>query len=467
MAGSTEMTANTGQDRSPDLDRLREFVAERDRNAAWFFVGRTAEIDEIEKTCALAFRRFREGKALAGATRLFQGAPGAGKTALLTHLQEKWAQAGDGEPHPLLVDRPTLDDPAALVLAIAELLDPDKAQQFRQTVTRGRAATVGVGALSGSGTQATATAPPLAGLSELRRMFPPADWTRPVCLMVDEIQNLDPKEGKTLESLHLAVDGLPIVPVLAGLSSSQAALTRRGGISRLSRGAVRTLGCLEAGQAAEAVRWMLACFRIETEKADAKRWADLLERISDRWPQHLQNAMQALGEGLLEVGGILANVDEGAVTGRARLWRLESYGQRRGPEMRGAVILVGHLMAAVRDGGLHRHQVVDTIRARIRDRPEGSSARRLPKGISPEDFLEHLIHRSALQEGEDDRLVCPIPSFRAFLVGEAIRTMFSESGDYILEGVGEHSATEHDTRLLDELAREPEPLDPRAADPAG
>ena len=153
--------------------------------------------------------------------------------------------------------------------------------------------------------------------------------------------------------------------------------------------------------------------------------------------------------------------------GRARAWRLESYGQRRSPEMRGAVILVGHLMAAVRDGGLHRHQVVDTIRARIRDRPEGSSARRLPKGISPEDFLEHLIHRGALQEGEDDRLVCPIPSFRAFLIGEAVRTIFTEWGDYILEGVGEHFATEHDTRLVDELAREPEPLDPWAADPAG
>ena len=369
-------------------------------------------------------------------------------------------------------------------------------------------------------------------------MFPHADWDRPICLMVDEIQNLDPREGKTLESLHLAVDGLPIVPVLAGLSSSQAALTKHGGISRLSRGAVRTLDCLEEGQAAEAMQRMLACFRIETEKADAERWSVLLERISDRWPQHLQNAMQALGEGLLEFGGVLAKVDRGAVIGRARASRLEAYKQRRSPEMRGAVILVGHVMAAVRDGGLHRHQVVDTIRARIRDRPEGSSARRLPKGISPEDFLEHLIptiidwnlcrlpptnpspacgggrvggrfrasgsgrrspakapvtprgppptppaeregsttkrpqhesciahlgiiHRGALQEGEDDRLVCPIPSFRTFLIGEAVRTIFTEWGDFMLEGVGEHSATEHDIRLLDELAREPEALDPR------
>ncbi len=456
MAGSTEMTADTGQDRSPDLDRLREFVAERDRNAAWFFVGRKAEIDEIEQTCALAFRRFKEGKALAGATRLFQGAPGAGKTALLMHLQQSWAQSGDGNPHPLLVDRPTLDDPAALVLAIAELLDPDKAKQFRQTVTRSRAATVGIGPLGGSGTQATATSPPLAGLSELRRIFPPADWNRPICLMVDEIQNLDPKEGKILESLHLAVDRLPIVPVLAGLSSSQAALTERGGISRLSTGSVFTIGCLDAGQAAEAVRRMMASFRIEAENADVERWAALLERISDRWPQHLQNAMQALGEGLLEFGGVLAKVDERAVTGHALALRLDSYERRRSQEMRDAVILVGNIMAAARDGGLHRHQVVDTIRARIRDRPEGSSARQLPEGMSPTGLLNHLVHRGALQEGEDHRLVCPIPSFRLFLIAEAVRTMFS-MGEFILEGIGEHSPTEHDVQLLMETDRDPDP----------
>lgn len=461
------MTANTGQDRGPDLERLREFVAERDRNAAWFFVGRTVEIDEVENTCALAFRRFREGKALAGTTRLFQGAPGAGKTALLRHLRKRWEQSGDEKPLPLLADRPTLADPVALALDIAELLNPDKARQFRQTVTRGRTATVGLGPLSGGGTQAMTTAPPLAGFSELRRSFPPADWSRPICLMVDEIQNLDRNEGKTLESLHLSVDGLPIVPVLAGLSSSQAALTRRGGISRLSRGAVRTLGCLEAGQPAEALKRMLACFRIETENMDAERWAVLLERISDCWPQHLQNALSALGEGLVKVGGVLAAVGEDATIRRARTWRLETYRLRRSPEMRGAVILVGHLMAAVRDGGLYRHQVVDTIRARIRDRPEGSSARHLPAGMSPEDFLEHLIHRGALQEGEDDRLVCPIPSFRLFLIEEAVRTMFSDSAGFMLEGVGEHVATDHDIHLMDELAGESEAPDPWGEDGTG
>ncbi len=131
-----------------------------------------------------------------------------------------------------------------------------------------------------------------------------------------------------------------------------------------------------------------------------------------------------------------------------------------------AWFFVGHVMAEVRNGGSHRHRIVDTIRARSSERPEGSSARHLPAGMSPENFLEHLIHRGALQEGEDDRLACPIPSFRTFLVAEAVRTMFDRAGNFVLEGAGEHLRTEHDARLLLELtlAREPGADDPWAGD---
>ena len=460
VAGSAEMTANAGQNHGPDLDRLREFVAERDRNAAWFFVGRKAEIDEIEETCALAFRRFRQGKVLAGATRLFQGAPGAGKTALFRHLQEKWAAADTAvAPLSLYVDASALGDPSAIMAQIAETLDPGKGAEFRRTATSGGEAKAGVLGIGVGGAWETSTAPPPPDFGALRSLFPAETWTGPLCLLVDEVQTLTEHQGALIRPLHLAVDGLPIVPVLAGLATSQERLARQGGISRLSMGSVYTIGCLEPGQAAEAVRRMLDSFRIDAEDEDAERWAGLLERISDCWPQHLQNAMQALGESLLEVGGILAKVDEDAIVGRARALRLDAYKRRISPEMRDSIILVGHLMATVRDGGLRRHQVVDTIRARIGDRPEGSSARQLPEGVSPTGLLNHLIHRGALQEGEDDRLVCPIPSFRLFLIAEAVRTMFDED-KFILEGVGEHSPTEHDVQLLMEMGREAEPTDP-------
>ena len=34
----------------------------------------------------------------------------------------------------------------------------------------------------------------------------------------------------------------------------------------------------------------------------------------------------------------------------------------------------------------------------------------------PEDYLDHLVHRGALQDDGTGRLACPIPSFRQFLV---------------------------------------------------
>ena len=78
----------SGNDGRPELDGLRAFVREGDRNRARFFVGREAQLRDIELACADAFAGFRAGRPLAGTTRLIQGAPGAGKTALLRHFED-------------------------------------------------------------------------------------------------------------------------------------------------------------------------------------------------------------------------------------------------------------------------------------------------------------------------------------------------------------------------------------------
>ena len=400
---------------SPDLDAARHFVQQEDRSRAWFFVGREKEIRNVETVLSEALSECQAGGSLFGATRLIRGAPGAGKTALLTHLRERWPADGRaGEPRALLVDRQRLANPTGLVFDIAECLDAEKARAFRQTETRGREVTLGVGPLAGGGTQATATSPPPADLSELRRLFPPETWERPICLMVDEVQNLRPEEGRILESLHAASDGLPIVPVLAGLSNAQDVLAREGRISRLGSGAAHTLGCLEAGLPAEAVRRMLDRFGIEAAEDEAERWAGLLERESDGWPQHLRNGMRALAEESIATGGRLAAVDEAAVLARARQWREETYRARCSPEMRRAAPLVGAVMAALPEEGLEEYRIVDLIAAEA-GRREGSGWA-LPEGFSARQFLDHLVHRGALQQQPDDRLACPIPSFRRFLM---------------------------------------------------
>ena len=76
-------------DSGPDLEGLRSFSEPSDRGATPFFVGRAGEIEDIERVLARALRHAEAGQRSAGATRLIQGAPGAGKSALLAHLEEK------------------------------------------------------------------------------------------------------------------------------------------------------------------------------------------------------------------------------------------------------------------------------------------------------------------------------------------------------------------------------------------
>ena len=417
----------TGRGDEPDVEGLEAFVREGDRNRARFFVGRATPIRDISMACLDAIRRYRAGEGLAGATRLIQGAPGAGKTALLQHLNgvfgapkepdglwRRLIRSEPDSPRALLVERTTLADPQDVAIQIAECLDPAKAQRFRQTRsgTAGlQAGLPGTGALSGGRT--ITDVPPSPSFLELRKQFPPGIWKRPICLMVDEIQNLERGEAGTLEALHLGTADLPIVPVLAGLGNARDVLAQCG-ISRLSDDCVHSLGCLEPGQSTEAVRQMLDTYRVDAKEADAERWSSRLETDSDGWPQHLQNAMRSLAEALVETNGVLAAVDEHDVLERARDRRIQGYRARRSTQMETALFLIARVMANIPDTGLRRHELNDAIRAFSRQ--GGSSALRLPDGFSTEEFLDHLIHRGALQGDRDGRLRCPIPSFRHFLM---------------------------------------------------
>ena len=433
----------SGAERGPDLEGLRAFVREGDRNRARFFVGREAQILDIEQVCADAFAGFLAGRPLAGATRLIQGAPGAGKTALLSQVvatvdsaetkgPSRWRRffrkAGEGnrQPKAMFVDTGDLGDPARLALRIAEWLGPGKAKKLRQTHSRSIGAQAGAGGFGVGRGDTVATGPPQAGFAEIGALFSPEEWPGPLCLMVDEIQTLQAEQAPVLQSLHLATQGLPIVPVLAGLANSREVLARRG-ISRLNEDGVHTLGRLETGQPAQAVRAMLNCFRIESTEAAVQHWAVCLEEHSGGWPQHLQNAMRSLAEALLETNGALVGVDEAAVSARSLERRLDAYRARRSPQMAEAVFLLASVMAAIPEGGLRLHEVVAVVDDRVRR--GGGSGWRLPETMSAPDFLDHLVHRGALQPGEDDRLACPIPSFRRFLIEEGVRAFTDDYYD--------------------------------------
>ena len=405
--------------REPDLKALNDFAARGDRDDTPFFAGRDEEIAAIDGLCARALVRAKAGTAIRGATQLFQGAPGAGKTALLSELSRRWFDRetgrGDAAPVAVHVYFHELADEAVVAARIAEALDPTTEHAYRRTETRDIGVRAGApGVAGGQASRRTGMAPPVPSFDDLCRRFPPSSWTRPVCLMVDEIQNVTPAAKEVLNTLHEGKPGLPIVPVLAGLGNSYDIVSApEVGLSRLEIDAVRSLGGLSPGEACEAVEAMLATYRVD-RTGTVENWPALLAERSDGWPQHLHNGMRALATELARVEGKMALVDSANILERERDYRERAYLARIGPIMDGSRQLVAALFAALPEDGFTNGQVrreIERCRQPERKDPEWD----LPEDMTVGQFFDHLVHRGALQR-KGAAYECPIPSFRRFLI---------------------------------------------------
>ena len=157
---------------------------------------------------------------------------------------------------------------------------------------------------------------------------------------------------------------------------------------------------------------MLAAYRVDRHGENAD-WPETLAAWSEAWPQLLHNAMRALAEGLFKAGGRLSDVDAGRVAQIEADLRGESYRARVSPETDLVRKLVAQVMAALPAAGLRRGQLLREMgRAADPAEPEWH----LPDGMTPGAFPGQLIHRGALQQGQDDLFHCPIPSFRDYLI---------------------------------------------------
>ena len=399
----------------PDIEGLSVFIRQRDRDKARFFVGRRTQIDHIDHTWQDVQAQVRAGAAVpaSSASILIQGAPGAGKTSLLNHMQTAW-EADDTAPRALHIQRRNLDDDGTIATRIAYALDTRAGDELRRTYSVTGGGRAGFAGLNLSGGATRTTAAPEISFDTLARVIEPSLWQRPVVLLIDEIQNATADHDLTLSLLHEGRHGLPIIPLFAGLANSRDVLVRRG-ISRFGLDDIHTIGGLEPGEPGEAVRMMLEGFRIDLAGADVARWAARLEEISDGWPQHLDGSLHALAEGLVKTEGHLARVDEAAVLTRAQERRLIAYRARRSPEMRQSRALLGTVMASLPEDGVEMDMLLDVIEQTLAD-TDDRIGWQLPDGMTARHYLDHLIHRGALQINADDLFICPIPSFRQFLI---------------------------------------------------
>ncbi len=397
---------------------LEEFLRTSEGSAPPVFTGRTEILEDIKTAAAHAWMGTAASMhGHAKDTRILQGAPGAGKSALLAEL----AKQAPPSARVLNLNSADITNPADILIPLARLVNPHAASSFlaryRQVRrVEGRVNVLGTGAGGQIATMQTHSEPQptlTAFRDWVRGLDPGAGIIGPIIIAIDEAQRfelgmMDPL-AKILQGLHDNSTYLPLTLVLAGLSDT----ADRAAAMGLTRGlTVHTVGALSDDDV-----WSLMNDFGTHFGLDSSGCGEQLHRLAapcEGWPRHLHFALQALSHAALIENGILARVDWCRIEEDAAASRTRYYRGQQSPVMRMAVSLVA---AVLRDLKSHHNRVdvINSLSHHARDSGSGIEWQ-LPEGMTPCRFADHLIHQGVLQEMPDGILTSPIPSFRTYLV---------------------------------------------------
>ena len=305
---------------------LADWLDERPRAEAGrepFFRGRREEFAEFARSARLLLSpRFR------GQGLIVQGAPGAGKTALLQECMEAVRNASTQEAPwvPVLLHSDDFASGKAFARGFAKALAAEaetlqgrggalgrlfqKVRTGAKTVARelrdrgvnvhlpgvevslgSRAPTAGAaGALTGSEAFDLASgALSEAALSDAH-----------IVAFTDEAQNITPSEASkgVVSRMHQGIAGLRLLPVFCGLNDTRATLARCG-LSRID--GLILLRPLPIGDAEDSLLAAFAEFGFRG--AARERWVQALAAESQGWPQHLRVIAQAAAKTVHANGG--------------------------------------------------------------------------------------------------------------------------------------------------------------------
>ena len=411
---------------------LRDFIAAGEKSPPPVFVGREGVIADILSAAKRAWKPGDGRHGEPGMTRIILGAPGSGKSSVLAEIQSRCrnAPARPGMPRELILNSVELTDISAVLQRLAEAVNPAEADRLFRAERRGfrldiSARPAGNGGEAGwdRSSGKPAAEPTLAAFARWAAGWnSPGDtgrgkWDFPLIVAVDEAQRLPPDPhsaaAKFIQSVHDAASGLPLTLVLAGLGDTPG-LAEKMGLARGLR--LHPVGGL-AKEETEELLWGF-CDRFGIETAGAEDRLAALAVPCEGWPRHLHFALQAFGSAALEAGGVAARIGWDDVFAAAADSRRAYYRARQDADMELSGNLVGAVMLEL-DGHSSRKEIIRLIKRRVgpgRTEVDWS----LPPGSDAHSFLEHLIHRGALQADEEGRFLCPIPSFRSFLIDEGM-----------------------------------------------
>ena len=265
-----------------------------------FFSGRDAEYEVFRR----AINSLRLGN-IGGGTMIFQGAPGAGKSALMLECMEAVKRHSTPEdPWVAVSPNPgTLKSPVnfvtsliraanketerlsninstAMTLKFNELRKLGK-QLYREFYERA----VGIGGISvGRKSEGDCFLDSYMSTETAFSRAAPLLENLHLVVFVDEAQNT-PVESSTrevLDCLHRDSYGIPLVAAFFGLSDTQEVL-RQCGLSRFADQRVVNLEPLSIVDATASLRRMLDTYYIGTE-SEKDYWANRLAELSRGWP---------------------------------------------------------------------------------------------------------------------------------------------------------------------------------------
>ena len=440
----------TSTPKSPDIEGLKHFAASVDREPPFRFAGRTDELDVFQLALDDLWERWRTGKPgkqapWMGQTFLFQGAPGAGKTAMLEQLGLAQASTPEVDLQENLppktpvrvcdLDPEDLECPAEMKRKIARTffpgLDKDKELDGRETSGKSGGAGFNLGPLTIQWITGKSKELPASVWEDIEDNIRNLPWGHePVLVMVDEVQNLSDLARYGLNWLHKGKHGLPVIPVFGGLAWAEDRLDELL-LSRLSDGRVYTLDRLSEAECGQILDAFYKRFRVSGVAEAGEQWKALLCERSHGWPQHFHVGMKALAGGLARAGGNLAEAmktEREAILEDEEKRRYQYYDRRtRSSRLHGKEILaataIRHIPSETSILKDDLADIVEDIHKTAGSPP--SRSLRLPGSLSEDEFVKDMIKSGILHEyrpvSESGKSMpihvrVPIPSFRTYLL---------------------------------------------------
>ena len=403
----------------PDVDirtHLYNLSMDSQRGRPYAFAGRRDEIAKFHRALNQVPPHGRWRGLL-----VVEGAPGAGKSALLEHMCDRLAP----DPNTLAVYSGSVPRERAvgnLYGKLAAHLSDYEKEDARRRVIEGSEAELGVAVAKGALRQGSeldpAPAPDCANdIADLPGFAGRLESGRRAIVFVDEAQALEPGSPAAIMLDDLRTQAsIPALAVCSGVSDvgdalEDAGMTRPGEFLRLSP--------LSPDDAGDAVRRTLAgCVERGLKGGrNMRRWALALARASDGWPSHLHRGIAAALAVLAEQPAPdlgTASLDEALRRGEAarhdyyasRVRRTKmpesvsanvhrALGKNRQLRQEQALSLVGEAIDSLGDG-----RIIDDIRVNVGD---------------DRRCLRSLIHAGVLAHDGRGHLISPIPSFSDYL----------------------------------------------------